>query len=265
MKKYLVIILCILGILNDSIGQGRVKISPEYPMRGDSVIVHYHSTWEQKNGRPLPVLEFTYSNFYELPQKMEMQKIGPDWRVSFKLPPYAVFATFVINDGDNKVKPSEKRHYEITVFTHQKKRVEKGFLYQAYSLSVQEGKSPDLKKNQAALYAKEIENDPDSYEGKLNLLSYKISLAEEKDKEDYYKQANEMIARKFYTDPGNMGYTNLTTMGYLMMGEKTRLDSLRDMIRVKYPTSEAGYELRISDLTSMKDGEGAGKYVERRE
>ena len=109
MKKYFVLILFVLGIFNASIGQGTVKISPEYPMRGDSVIVHYHSNGEQRIERPVPVLEFTYTNFYELPQKMEMQKIGPDWQVSFKLPPYAVFATFVINDGDNKVKPSEKR------------------------------------------------------------------------------------------------------------------------------------------------------------
>ncbi len=252
MKKYLLLYF-FLGFIFNSKGQGTVKISPEYPMRGDSIIIKYQPDTAERTEASVPVLEFTYTNFYEMPQKSKMQKSGSDWRAAFKLPPYAIFATFVINDGEFKVRPSGKRHYEIAVYDNNKMRVEKGYVYQGYSLSVQEGKSPDLKKNQAALYEQELKYYPDNYDAKLNILSYKISLPEETDKEGLYKEANEIIAQKFYTDPGNMGYTNLTTMGYLMMGEKTRLDSLREIIKLKYPSSEAGYELRISDLTSLKD------------
>ncbi len=252
MKKYLLLYF-FLGFILNSKGQETVKISPEYPMRGDSIIIIYQPNAAVSTEGSIPVLEFTYSNFYELPQKNSMQKSGSDWRAAFRLPSYAIFATFVINDGEDKVRPSEKRHYEIAVYDNKKIRVEKGYVYQGYSLGVQEGKSTDLKKNQAALYEEELKHYPDNYDAKLNILSYKISLPEETDKEGLYKKANEIIAQKFYTDPGNMGYTNLTTMGYLMMGEKTRLDSLREVIRVKYPTSEAGYELRISDIISLKD------------
>ena len=262
MKKLLIIVFISLGGIVHSEGQGRVEITPEYPKPGDSLVVVYKSNVTGKNNPTIPILEITYGNFYELPYKMDMQPFGSDWRVSFKLPSYAVFATFVINDSEEKIKPSDKRHYEIAVFDKDKKRVEKGYLYQGYSLAPQEGKSPDLKKHQAAFYEKELKLYPDSYEAKLNLLSYKISLAKEKDKEALYKQANDIIAAKFYTDPGKMAYTNLTTMGYLMMGEKTRLDSLREVIKEKYPTSEAGYELRISDLTSLKDTGKAVKSLE---
>ena len=263
MKKYLLFLFFIPGLCMQSMGQGRVTISPEYPMQGDSVVVLYQPDAKVTTNSGIPVLELTYTNFYELPYKMDMQPAGSDWRVAFKLPPYAVFATFVINDGDKKIKPAEKKHYEIAVYNKDKKRVEKGFLYQGYSLSAQLGKDPDLKKKQAALYEKELQLYPDSYDAKLNMLSYKISLAKEEDKKTLYKQANDIIAARFYTDPGKMSYTNLTTMGYLMMGEKTRLDSLREVIKEKYPTSEAGYELRISDLTKLTDTAKAVRDLEK--
>ncbi len=253
MNKHFILIFFSFTYFLSVHGQGSLNITPEYPQRGDSVIVIYHSNKEEIKGSSAPVLEFTYTNFYELPQKIRMQANGKDWRASFKLPTYAVFASFVINDGDKKMTPSDLRHYEIAVFDKKKKRVEKGFLYQGYSLGAQQSKNPDLKMNQAALYTEELKNYPNSYEAKLNLLSYEIGNVDEKDKKKLYNKANEIIAQKFYTDPGKMAYTNLTTMGYLMMGEKTRLDSLRIVIREKYPTSEAGYELRISDLTSSKD------------
>ena len=253
MKKYLVLALFFFVSQSNLKAQGTVDISPEYARRGDTVVIIYHQNASGNQGNTIPVFEFTYTNFYELPQKIEMRKQGSNWRVSFKLPAYAAFASFVINDGDKKITPSSTRHYEIPVYDDSKKRVEKGFLYQGYSLGAQMAKASDVKEKQAALYLEELKGYPESYEARLNLLSYKISGAEEKEKEKLYNEANEIIAQKFYSDPGKMGVTNLTTMGYLMMGEKTRLDSLRLIIREKYPTSEAGYELRISDLIALND------------
>ncbi|MEO6949369.1 MAG: redoxin family protein [Ginsengibacter sp.] len=253
MKKYLLLIFFLNAFLCNSNGQSQVTISPDYPMRGDSVLIVYHPITIESNDGIIPVLNITYSNFYELPQKMEMNPMGTDWRIAFKLPPYAVLATFVINDGEKIIKPSDKKHYEIFVYNDQKERVEKGYLFEGYSLGVQEGRVPDLKEKQVVFFKKELQHNPGSYEARLSLLNYKISKAPDSEKQQLYNDAHEIIAQKFYTDPGKMAYTNLTTMGYLMIGENSRLDSLRDVIRKKYPTSEAGYELRIGDLSSLKD------------
>lgn len=253
MKKHFLLVLFSFGLIVTTKGQRTVTISPEFPMRGDSIVIVYHPDLKENRDEPNPVLDFTYSNFYELPQKIEMQPSGANWRIAFKLPPYAVLATFVIDDGEITVKPSDTRHYELVVYNKKKERVENSYLYQAYSLSAQEGRIPKLKDNQAALFKKELQYYPDNYSAKLTLLNYRISKAPESEKAKLYKEANDIIAKKFYTDPGLMAYTNLTTMGYLIMGEKTRLDSLRDEIRKKYPTSEAGYELRIDDIASLKD------------
>lgn len=251
MKKYSILLLFLFGFIINSKGQGRVTVSPEFPKPGDSVIIDYHPDVVDDSDQP--VLQFTYSNFYELRQQMEMQRSGSNWRTAFKLPPYAILATFVINEGENTIKPSDKLHYEIVVYNKKNERVENSYLYEGYSLSAQEGRIPELKNNQAALFKEELSHYPDNYTAKLALLAYKVSKAPESEKAKLYKEANDIIAKKFYTDPGKMAFTNLTTMGYLMMGEKTRLDSLRVVIRKKYPRSEAGYELRIDDIASLKD------------
>ncbi len=254
MKKYSIILFFLIGCIISSEGQGSVSILPEFALPGDSVIIIYKpNISSEKQGVNIPVLHFTYSNFYELPVKMEMDPLGSDWGVAIKLPPYAILATFVIDDGEITVKPSDKRHFEIVVYNKKKERIENSYLYQAYSLSAQDGRILELKDNQAALFKEELQLYPDNYSAKLTLLNYRISKDPESEKAKLYKEANEIIAKKFYTDPGLMAYTNLTTMGYLIMGEKTRLDSLRVIIRKKYPTSEAGYELRIDDLASLKD------------
>lgn len=251
MKYFIACLLVFPGLISQSRGQQGVHISPEFPRPGDSVIITY---LPEKALTSDPVLHFTYSNFYELPQKMEMQKSGQEWRLAFRLPKYAVFSTFVIEVGEQKLKPSDKRHFAIYVYNGKNERVEKSYLYEGYSLSAQEGRSSQLSTHQAALYREELERYPDNYEAKLRLYVYKIEKAtEEEEKKKLYEEANEVIAQNFYKAPGNMGYTNLTTMGYLIMGEKSRLDSLRKVIKKNYPETEGGYELRIDDITSQKD------------
>lgn len=250
MKKYFIFFFILFGCLSAALAQKGVNISPEFPMPEDSVIITFTP---KKPIKEAPVLHFTYSNFFEMPQKIEMHKRGGAWRIAFQLPRYAIFATFVIELGEEKVKISDKRHFPIFVYNNKNERVKKSYLYEAYSLSAQEGKSSGLHAHQAALYREELNHYPDSYEAKLRLLSYKISIALESEKPKLYNEANDVIAANFYKDPGNMGLTNYTTMGYLIMGEKSRLDSLREVIKENYPETEAGYELRIGGITSMKD------------
>ncbi len=249
-KQLFIIFLLSFGWVSQSMGQHGVTISPEYPVPGESVTITYHP---EKEISGTPLVHFTYSNFYEMPQKLELQKSGQSWIVTFKLPKYAIFSTFVIEEGERKIRPSDKRQFEIFVYNDKKERVEKSYLYQGYSLTAQEGRSPQLADHQAALFEEELKHYPDSYEAKLRLLVYKISKAPEQEKKKLYEDANEVIAQNFYKAPGDMGYTNLTTMGYLIMGEKSRVDSIREVIKKNYPETESGYELRIDDITSQKD------------
>lgn len=250
MKKFVAAILVLLlpGML---IKAQTLKISPDHPRPGDTVTISYTSFDDVLEKQVK--LHFTYSNFYEFPRDINLKRQNNEWVTFFRIPDYAVYATFVIVDHDSTVKPGEKMHYSIPVYDKNGKRVKKGYLYEGYSLGIQMGKSADLKKQQADLYRKEIAEYPDSYEAKLNLLLYEISKADSGDRKKFYDSANKIIANKFYTDPGNMAFTNLTTMGYLIMGEKSRLDSLREVIKERYPESEAGYELRIDDITGLKD------------
>ena len=62
MKKYLLLYF-FLGFILNSKGQETVKISPEYPMRGDSIIIIYQPNASASTEGSIPRLEFTYSNF----------------------------------------------------------------------------------------------------------------------------------------------------------------------------------------------------------
>lgn len=252
MIRYFILLFCLALIIQPAVGQESVTVTPEFPMPGDKVTIVYKPQ-AALNDSIIPVVRFTYSNFYELPQKTDMEKKGGQWQTSFKLPHYAVFATFVIEAAGQTIQPAENRNYAIPVYNKDRQLVKKSYLYKGYSLGAQEGKSPGLKERQAKLFEEELKYYPDNYEAKLRLLNYKISIAGEATKKQLYKEANEVIAGKFYENPGNMGCTNSTTMGYLIMGEKSRLDSLREVIKQKYPNTEAGYELRIGDITEMKD------------
>lgn len=252
MKRDIFLLAVFLFGVNIVCARQPVTITPQFPRPGDFITISYVAE-AHENGN-IPIIRFTYSNFFELPQKMEMAQSGSNWTVHFKLPEYAVLATFIITDGGDTIKPAVDEHFRIVVYNNDRQRVKNGRLYMGYSLGTQMGKSPDLKEKQAQLFREELLHYPDNYEAKLRLLAYEISTVHtEAQKTQLYERANRIIADKFYEMPGDMGHTNSTTMGYLIMGEKSRLDSLREVIRKEYPQTEAGYELRIDALTALDD------------
>jgi len=235
--------------------QQKLEVIPAFPQRGEKVTVRYHPS---AAGATIPgdvksiEMVFTYSNFYEFPWRMSLHKKEAYWETSFVVPYYATYATFYLQSGDKKDFPADNKHFELAVYNN-KKRVENGYLYESYSLSAQLGKAPDLEEKKAALLEKELQAFPGNYEAKLRLLNYKIAKAPEKEKEAFRKQARAIIAAKFMENPGNMGYMNRTTMGYLIIGENSRLDSIREVAKLKYPESEVGYSMRISDISKESD------------
>jgi len=248
--------LLLLTIALQVTGQKKLEVIPAFPQRGEKVTIRYNPAAE---GATIPAdvagveMVFTYSNFYELPWRLPMGKKGDVWESSFIVPHYATYATFYLQAGEHKDYPGVKQHFGLAVYDSKNKRVENGYLYESYSLAAQLGKVPELEEKKAALVQKELQAYPNNYEAKLRLLNYKINTSTGKEKENFRKQALAVIAAKFYENPGDMGYMNRTTMGYLIIGENSRLDSIREVAKKKYPESEVGYSLRISEISREQD------------
>ena len=246
-----------LGFVNFGYSQVKLAISPEYPQPGDRVHIVYNPSAPGASIADTVThidLVFTYSNFYELPNKIPLTKKEGKWETSFNIPSYAVHATYTLVSGAQVDKLSDKRHFPIYVYNGTK-RVERSYLYESYSLATQEGKSKELAENKAVLIKKELENYPQEYQARLNMLLHQTTLAKKKDVPALRKKMQQIVADKFYESPGKMGVLNTTTMGYLMIGEPSRLDSIRKVVLEKYPNSEAGYEMRIDQITDNADKE----------
>lgn len=234
----------------------RVSITPEFPQRGDTVTVTYRPELDSSGKgkeQEAVLLVFSYSNLYELPGKIAMEKTGTSWTTSFVIPRYGVYATFYLQNGEWTDKLSSTQHYAIAVY-NKKSRVENGYLYNGYSIPAQMGKSPGVKAMQKALYEEELKHFPNNYEAKLRLLSTELNAGKTPEEEQLVlKKGNAIIAERFYSDPYKMGNINKVTMGYLIMGENDRLDSIRKVIVQRYPKGMAGVELRAGEIARLDD------------
>ncbi|MBO9731955.1 MAG: redoxin domain-containing protein [Chitinophaga sp.] len=256
MKYFVFLLLQALLTMHIVVAQQRVVITPAYPEHGQQVTITYDPTIA---GAGIPAADspvtvvFSYSNFYNQPWRMPMQRSGHKWTTSFVLANYSTFATFYLESGTATDKPAKDRHYEIAVYNN-KVPVRDVSLYKGYSMSAQMGKSPLLAAKQAALYKAELRRYPDNYEAKLRLLAYEISNAPtEKAKAAFRAQAHQVIADRFNAAPTNSGNLNKVTMGYLIIGEKSRLDSIRQVVRERYPDSAPGRELVTEAMAKGKD------------
>ena len=256
MKKIFFVGCIVLFALFAQSQATRVTITPEFPQRGDMVTVTYHpgldSSGKGKEQEAVQLV-FSYSNLYELPGKITMKRSGEAWTTSFPVPRYGVYATFYLQNGEWTDKPSFTQHYAIAVY-NKKKRVENGYLYNGYSLPAQMGKAPGVKAAQRAMYEEELKNYPNNYEAKLRLLSTELNAGKTPEEEQLaLKKGNAIIAERFYADPYKMGNINKVTMGYLIMGESDRLDSIRKVIVQRYPKGMAGVELRTGEIANLDD------------
>lgn len=256
MKKIFFVGCIVLFALFAQSQATRVTITPEFPQRGDMVTVTYHpgldSSGKGKEQEAVQLV-FSYSNLYELPGKITMKRSGEAWTTSFPVPRYGVYATFYLQNGEWTDKPSSTQHYAIAVY-NKKKRVENGYLYNGYSLPAQMGKAPGVKAAQRAMYEEELKHYPNNYEAKLRLLSTELNAGKTPEEEQLaLKKGNAIIAERFYADPYKMGNINKVTMGYLIMGESDRLDSIRKVIVQRYPKGMAGVELRTGEIANLDD------------
>ena len=254
--KYLLSLLLLFLAAASSWAQQALQIAPAKPQRGDEIIITYHAG---KAGAKIPAdaknvtMVFTYSTFYELPYRLPLKLVDGEWTASFKVPRYATYACFYLESGDIKDKPSETRQYEIVVYKDDK-RVKSGYLHEAYSLSAQMGRTASLPALQKKLYEQELQNQPDNYEARVRLYASELAAASTPaEKGRILTQAHQFIKNRFDANPTVMGNLNLVTMGYLILGETSRVDSVHQVVMKKYPNSDAAKDFLSSSLAKEKD------------
>ncbi|MBB5439721.1 thiol-disulfide isomerase/thioredoxin [Pedobacter sp. AK017] len=233
-----------------------VQITPEKPQRGEKVTITYHpgaaGAAIGKNATEV-IINFTYSTFYELPWKLPMTRQGNDWVVSFVLQRYATFATFYLQSGELIDKPAADRHYSVAVYKDDK-RVRDGFLHESYSLGAQMPKSPGIHALQLELLRKELANYPDNYEAKVREQSVLMAMAKTPaEKLEHRIEARKIIAAQFEKNPTFGGNLNKVTMGYLIIGENSRLDSIRKVVSKRFPKSDLAKDYLITAIGKEKD------------
>lgn len=233
-----------------------VQITPEKPQRGEKVTITYDpgatGAAISKDVKSI-IINFTYSTFYEQPWKLPMTKQGDKWIASFVLQRYATFASFYLQSGDIMDKPAADQHYSIAVYKGDK-RVRDGFLHESYSLGAQMSKSPKLPALQLALLKKELANYPDNYEAKVREQSVLMTMAKTPEEKMKHRiEARKIIAAKFEENPTFGGNLNKVTMGYLIIGENSRLDSIRKVVSTRFPESDLAKDYLITAISKEKD------------
>lgn len=251
--KYLRLIgaaILTLTILNEIHAQ-RLTITPERPQVGDTVTIHYKApsdTIQQIR------LVFTYSNFYNLPisSAMEQQKDN-NWVKKFVIPPYGIYACFYLQVGDKKIQPSANEQYAIMVYGTDAQPVEKAMLYKAYSMGAQLSDRTKVKAAQQRLLTEELAHYPDNYEAQLRQVALHMASANAEQKTALVNKGNEIIAKKYNQTMPGMDALNQITMGYLILGEKSRLDSIREITMQRFPEADVSKELLYGKITNLTD------------
>ncbi|RYF16521.1 MAG: TlpA family protein disulfide reductase, partial [Flavobacteriales bacterium] len=194
-------------------GQELVKIQPEKPQANELLTVTFNP-----KGSKIPdtvkklFINFTYSNFYEMPNRLPMQKVNGLWNVSFKLPFYSKYGSFTISDvnKDFVQQPTDTSHYEFFVYKDGK-LIEGNYLAKGYSLSAQNRKSPTYEQQQLEWFKKELSLYPNNYESQLRILAYQMKKEKGKAKWDAREKALAVIEKKFRSNPTFGGNINSTT------------------------------------------------------
>lgn len=232
------ILIYLISVSSSSFAQKElVNINPAKPEIGQTLTISFAS----KNKAVVPTLVFSYSNFFEMPNSLALELNGDQWQTTFVVPRYAKYASFYIKQGDEIYRPDAKNHYEI-VFYKQNKPVFDTYLYKSYSLSAQMGKTSDslkIKTNQ--FIEKELELYPNNYAAKLRLLANKMT-EDKVNTPKYLKEGLVLVDQKLKENPTQMANINQVTMGYLILGQNAKIDTLRDFLLSKYPKSEVAYE-----------------------
>ena len=255
MKKILYCFMLLVPAFMQVRGQS-LTITPEKIKRGDTVTIKFDPATPYAQISPdasSVTVVFTYSTFYDLPWKMPMIKKGNMWIATFVAGRFATFATFYLQSGEQIQQPAADQHYALRVYDGEK-RVKSSLLHESYSLSAQMPKAPDLQARKLVLLTEELKNNPNNYEARVAQLNTKMIMAQSPgEKQKFRTQARKVIAAKLEENPTLPGNVNLVTMGYLMIGEKSRLDSVRNVIMQRFPDADISIDLRAAIIAKEEN------------
>jgi len=255
MKKILYCFMLLVPAFMQVRGQS-LTITPEKIKRGDTVTIKFDPATPYAQISPdasSVTVVFTYSTFYDLPWKMPMIKKGNIWIATFVAGRFATFATFYLQSGEQIQQPAADQHYALRVYDGEK-RVKSSLLHESYSLSAQMPKAPDLQARKLVLLTEELKNNPNNYEARVAQLNTKMIIAQSPgQKQQFRTQARKVIAAKLEENPTLPANVNLVTMGYLMIGEKSRLDSVRNVIMQRFPDADISIDLRAAIIAKEEN------------
>ena len=249
----LIVCIFIFASAHFSKAQDAVIISPEKPQVGDEVTISYNPNAEnaQITGADEIFLVFERSRFYELPDELNMKKNGDTWQTSFKVPEYATYANFYIESGKTKQKTPSGKNYEVLVYNGDKP-LEKALISKMYALKGQYPDDANIDSLQLDVLEKALEYYPDSFSINIRMIDKKIDLYPDRKKE-LKEKAYALIEEELANEPPTSEQMGHVRLGYNLINEKAKYDSLEKNIIEKYPDSEIALDDLYDKARKEKD------------
>lgn len=244
--------------------QAQVSMLPQKAAAGDTVTISFDPRTSAAAHRAGPFfVDFNYSNFYEFPSRMPMQQENGQWRVRFKLPPYANFSCFTISDKDKKFvqQASDSSQYEIYVY-RQGKLIAGNYLGKSYSVPIQDKTSDHIVSTQEYYLKKELSLYPDNYEAQLRLIVLQMKKGDAPQQARLLKKGLAVVEKKFRSNPLVEGNLNKVTMGYLILGQNQKVDSIRQVVIKEFPNKKIGIAYRLNQLFREQDSTAVVAQIE---
>ncbi|WP_398452046.1 TlpA family protein disulfide reductase [Sphingobacterium thalpophilum] len=270
MIKLLNLSLLLVLLQTSPVLRAQVRIVPAKAVAGDTVTISFDPRGSAAPSAAGPFfVDFGYSNFYELPSRMPMQQQHGRWQVQFKLPPYANFSCFTISDKDKKFvqQASDSSQYEIYIYK-QGKLIAGNYLGKSYSVPVQNKTSDRIVPLQEHYLKKELSLYPDNYEARLRLIALQMKESSPARQSELLKEGLAVIEQRFRSNPLSEGNLNKVTMGYLILGQNQKVDSIRRVVVDEFPNEKIGISYRLNTLLREPDSSavvaGIQQLLERR-
>jgi len=250
------LILICLVVASQQLQAQVLTTRPAKPQKNKEVTVTYRPSAERASSLSDTAgveLVFTSSTFYNLAWEMKMVKKGKDYQVSFFVPPYATFASFYFRSGKMIDKPAAGGDYTIAVYDG-KTRVKDSYFHESYSIKTQFPKATDLPEQQIQLLKNELAAYPDNFEAKVRLKSIEMAAAKTPAEiADLKIEARKIIEGQYAKEPLSAANMTRVTMGFNMIGEGFRTDSLKKIVVQRYPSSDFGKVIRTALITKGTD------------
>ncbi|GEM_PF-546137 len=257
LKKYLGLVIVFLLTSSVLVAQDSpVTIEPQQPEPGDMVTITYHPDHPNADIKSAEEMFFV-KNFaptlYNIPKKVPLEKTKDRWQIQIQLVDKFDFATFYVKSEDQVDKNTDDQHYELIAY-QEGKPVKGVFLLKSYILSDRYEDLSDsaVTEKRIKLYRKELKHHPDNYDAKIRLTAHKLYNEENSDqKAELRQKAYKIINDRLQETPRSYSVLQDVKMGYKLIGEKTKGDSLESELIKKYPDSDIAM-LKLYEKTEQE-------------